>query len=236
MTITTYTKAVGFIVALALSGCAATSSSKSEPGQSLSSSGISPGEARAELVAGNKRFLDGGMEAHAWQQSSVIKTGTYGQSPSVGILACADSRIPVEIIFDQGVGDLFVVRVAGNIDTPQGNGTFEYGLKALGVHTIVVLGHTKCGAVVATIAGKPLPSNMGSLASGIQPALKGVLPAATDNPSQELITTCCEANVRYQMKKLRADSAVLRDAEKKGELVILGAMYDVDNGRVTFLD
>ena len=176
------------------------------------------------------------MEAHAWQQSSVIKTGTYGQSPSVGILACADSRIPVEIIFDQGVGDLFVVRVAGNIDTPQGNGTFEYGLKALGVHTIVVLGHTKCGAVVATMAGKPLPSNMGSLASGIEPALKGVLPAATETPSQELITTCCEANVRYQMKKLRGDSAVLREAEKKGELVILGAMYDVDSGRVTFLD
>ncbi|MEY4942807.1 MAG: hypothetical protein RL254_988, partial [Planctomycetota bacterium] len=76
-------------MALVLSGCAAT---KTAPQQSLSSSGISPNEARAELVAGNKRFLDGGMEAHAWQQSSVIKTGTYGQSPSVGILACADSR------------------------------------------------------------------------------------------------------------------------------------------------
>lgn len=236
MPINTYMKTAGFLVALTLCGCAATSSSQVSRSQSMGVSGIAPHAARSELEAGNKRFLDGGMEAHAWQQSSVIKTGTYGQSPSVGILSCADSRVPVELIFDQGVGDLFVVRVAGNIETTEGNGTFEYGLKALGMHTIVVLGHTKCGAVEATIKGKPLPSNMASLAAAIQPGLKGVLKAPTDTASFELVTTCCEANVRHQMQKLRTDSALLRDAEKAGELTILGAMYDVDTGHVRFMD
>jgi carbonic anhydrase len=129
-----------------------------------------------------------------------------------------------------------VVRVAGNVDTKEGNGTFEYGLKALGVHTIVVLGHTKCGAVEATITGKALPSNMSSLSAAIQPALKGALQSPTDTASFELIRACGEANVRYQMKKLRTDSTLLAEAEKKGELTIMGAMYDVDTGRVQFLD
>jgi carbonic anhydrase len=236
MAINTYFKAAGLLVALSLCGCAATSGSKAPASDALGGGGISPGQARAELEAGNARYLNGGMEAHAWQQSSVIRTGTYGQSPSVGVLACADSRIPVEIIFDQGVGDLFVVRVAGNVDTKEGNGTFEYGLKALGVHTIVVLGHTKCGAVEATITGKALPSNMSSLSAAIQPALKGALQSPTDTASFELIRACGEANVRYQMKKLRTDSTLLAEAEMKGELTIMGAMYDVDTGRVQFLD
>ena len=104
------------------------------------------------------------------------------------------------------------------------------------LYNCLVLGHTKCGAVEATITGKALPSNMSSLSAAIQPALKGALQSPTDTASFELIKACCEANVRYQMKKLRTDSKLLAEAEKKGELTIMGAMYDVDTGRVQFLD
>ncbi|MCX6934593.1 MAG: hypothetical protein NTZ01_00095 [Verrucomicrobia bacterium] len=116
---------------------------------SLSSSwaSILPAKARATLEAGNRRFAEGKAIAHGWQKGIVTKTGALGQTPSVAVLTCSDSRTPVELIFDMGVGDLFVCRNAGGFDTPEVNATFEYGVAALGVHTILVLGHTKCEAL-----------------------------------------------------------------------------------------
>ncbi len=182
--------------------------------------------AMSELVAGNDRFLDGGMHAHTWQAERVVETGEFGQAPSVGVLTCADSRTPPELIFDQGVGDLFVVRVAGNFVDDGGTGTFEYGVSALGVHTIVVLGHTKCGAVNATCDGKPLPGSMSAFTRAIQPAVAGVTG----------LTNASEANVRWQMKRLTDGSEILRTAVAKGELKIAGAIYEVDTGKVRFLN
>ena len=123
---------------------------------SLSWSEIKMEGAQTTLEKGNQRFAEGKAIAHAWQKGNVAKTGALGQAPSVAVLTCSDSRTPAELIFDMGVGDLFVCRNAGGFDTPEVNATFEYGVAALGVHTILVLGHTKCGAVTATLEGKPV--------------------------------------------------------------------------------
>lgn len=190
--------------------------------------GIPKGEAREALVQGNERFRSGGVEATSWQEERVVQTGTYGQSPSVGVLSCADSRVPVELVFDQGVGDLFVVRVAGNSESDTAAGTFEYGVVALGVHTILVLGHTKCGAVEAAFKEKDLPGNMGSFTKVIRPAL--------DKASPDDLDEAVEANVRWQAKQLLARSEILRQAIADGQLDMLMAVYDVETGQVRFID
>ncbi len=189
--------------------------------------------AQAVLEAGNRRFLDGKAVAHTWQREKVAKTGTEGQSPSIGVLTCADSRVPVEMIFDMGVGDLFVCRNAGGFDTPEVNATFEYGVAALGVHTILVLGHTQCGAVIATLDGKPLPGNMSRLTDALRPGIGAI----RRNLSKDAkVNAAVEAVVRFQMRALIDSSDLLAEARKQGKLRIIGGVYDVDTGRVEFLD
>jgi carbonic anhydrase len=190
--------------------------------------GIAKGEARAELMEGNGRFRNGDLQSHRWSDERVVKTGTFGQSPSVGVLSCADSRVPVELVFDQGVGDLFVVRVAGNSESDTAAGTFEYGVSALGVHTILVLGHTKCGAVEAAFKDMDLPGNMGSFTQVIRPAL--------DKASPDNLDAAVEANVRWQQKQLLARSEILRQAVADGKLDLLMGVYDVETGQVRFID
>ncbi len=195
--------------------------------------GIAPGAARAELKAGNERFLDGDARTHDWLHERIHETGTEGQVPSIGVLTCADSRTPPELIFDQGIGSLFVVRIAGNSQSDVAIGTFEYGIAALGVHTIVVLGHTKCGAVAAAVAGKPLPGMMTAFVAAITPALAGLPKGADGAPS----TSEAEiANCRWQAAQLTARSEILAKAKASGELTILCAIYDVETGEVRFLE
>lgn len=228
--------APSLVVALVVSistavGCATTpaaTSNATAPSKQTAPAGIAKGESLAALTAGNKRFVDGTSNAHTWQSERVVKTGEFGQTPSVGVLSCADSRVPVEMVFDQGVGELFVVRVAGNSESNTAAGTFEYGVAALGVHTILVLGHTKCGAVDAAVAGKPLPGNMGSFTEVITPALKG---KKFDN-----LTAAAEANVRWQSEQLLKRSEILRQAYEKGNLTMLRGIYDVETGVVRFID
>ncbi len=198
--------------------------------------GIKLGEAKQELLDGNARFLSGGMQAHSWQAERVIHTGEFGQSPSIGVLTCADSRTPPEIIFDCGVGDLFVVRMAGNVEDPATAGTFEYGYAALSMHTIVVMGHTKCGAVTASVEGKTLPGNMPAFMNAIVPALVGLAPPTLGANGKLDLTPASEANVRWQMKQLLGRSEMLTKAHSEGKLSLHGAMYDVDTGVVRFLD
>ena len=212
------------VAASVLGGC---QSAQTAPSSAAAPAGIAKGDALQELKAGNARFVQGTATAHTWQQERVVKTGEFGQTPSVGVLSCADSRVPVEMVFDQGVGDLFVVRVAGNSESDTAAGTFEYGVAALGVHTILVLGHTKCGAIDAAVAGKPLPGNMGSFTTVIAPALVG---KKFDS------LTAAEANVRWQAERLLARSEILRTAKKEGRLEILRGIYEVETGAVRFLD
>ena len=189
--------------------------------------------AQAALEAGNQRFLDGKGVAHTWQREKVAKTGAEGQSPSIGVLTCADSRMPVEMIFDMGVGDLLVCRNAGGFDTPEVNATFEYGVAALGVHTLLVLGHTRCGAVMATLEGKPLPGNMSRLTDALRPGIGAIRGNLTKDGK---VNAAVEAVVRFQMLALIDSSEILAEAQKEGTLRIIGGIYDVDTGRVEFLD
>ena len=170
---------------------------------------------------------------HDWRHERTVKTGTDGQTPSIGVLTCADSRTPPEMIFDQGIGSLFVVRIAGNFQNDVGVGTFEYGVAALGVHTIVVMGHTKCGAVGATVAGKELPGKMGAFVAAIKPALADA-PKGADGKTS---TADAEiANVRWQAGQLLKNSEILSKAKADGKLAVLCAIYDVETGAVRFLD
>lgn len=215
------------VAAALLAGCSTT------PTTSRSHDGIAAGTSRAELAAGNGRFLSGGMDAHSWHQERVVKTGTFGQSPSIGVLSCADSRVPPEVIFDQGVGDLFVVRIAGNFVNDAAVGSFEFGVQGLGVHTILVMGHTKCGAVNAAVTNAQLPGDMPVFTAAIRPAV-----AQFARPEGEKVDLLAaeEANVRWQMKQLLDRSEILRTAQANGSLTMLAAMYDVETGRVRFLD
>ena len=205
----------------------------------LTRASITQKNALEQLKVGNTRFITGTAVAHTWQREKVVKTGEYGQTPSIGILGCADSRIPVEMIFDMGVGDLFVVRDAGNFDSEEGSATFEYGAAVLGVHTILVLGHTKCGAVEATLAGKPVPGNIAFIAKALSKGIKKFIGMVKDNPknevTQEILNEAIEANVRYQMTELLNNSKLLGSLEKDGKLQILGGIYDVETGIVRFL-
>jgi carbonic anhydrase len=189
--------------------------------------------AQAALEAGNRRFLDGKAVAHTWQREKVVKTGDEGQSPSIGVLTCADSRVPVEMIFDMGVGDLFVCRNAGGFDTPEVNATFEYGVAALGVHTILVLGHTQCGAVIATLDGKPLPGNMSRLTDALRPGIGAIRGTLSKDAK---VNAAVQAVVRYQMRALIESSDLLAEAHKQDKLRIIGGVYDVATGRVGFLN
>ena len=201
-----------------------------------SSAGILPEKARATLEAGNKRFAEGKAIAHGWQQGIVTKTGALGQTPSVAVLTCSDSRTPAELIFDMGVGDLFVCRNAGGFDTPEVNATFEYGVAALGVHIILVLGHTKCGAVTATLAGTPVPGNISLLTKALEPGIAKVRQEHKDLSKEDQLNHAVEALTRYQMLELLKNSPLLQKAQADGKLQIMGAVYDVETGRVRFLD
>lgn len=198
-----------------------------------SPSGIPKGKALEELTAGNKRYLSGEVMPHSWIQERIEITGEIGQSPSVGVLSCADSRVPVEMIFDQSVGDLFVVRVAGNYQSPDAAGTFEFGVEALGVHTLLVLGHTKCGAVNAALDGANPPGNMPVFIRAIRPALEAHAGGVSAIKSQ---TEAVEINVRWQLQQLLARSEILRKAKEEGRIQILLGVYDVATGAVRFLN
>ena len=203
---------------------------------SLSWSEIKMVGAQGTLEKGNQRFAGGKSIAHAWQKGNVAKTGALGQAPSVAVLTCSDSRTPAELIFDMGVGDLFVCRNAGGFDTPEVNATFEYGVAALGVHTILVLGHTKCGAVTATLEGKPVPGNISLLTKALQPGIKKIHQEHSDLSKEHQLNHAVEALTRYQMLEVIQNSELLQKAKADGKLQVMGAVYDVETGRVRFLN
>jgi carbonic anhydrase len=187
---------------------------------------LTPDLAIAELLTGNKRF--------ATQKTSQPNRGSFrlrevakGQNPYAAILGCADSRVPAEIVFDQGLGDLFVVRVAGNVATPEEIGSLEYGTAVLGAKVILVLGHQKCGAVKAAIDNKPVPGQIGSILKHIK-----TLKVASTNDSGDLLKATTIANVKNQIAILKA-SPVITDLINSGKLKIIGGFYSLDTGVVT---
>lgn len=186
-------------------------------------------EALKELKQGNERFVKGKAARHN-QTLKRVKEVVAGQKPEAVILGCADSRVPPEVIFDEGIGDLFVVRVAGNISEPATTGSIEYAAEHLGVPLVVVLGHKKCGAVKATAeAHGPAEGNIGEIVKELQPALA----AAKANPGKHgLVDDAVYANADLVAKQLLTESPVLTHLVQAGKVKIVSAVYDLETGKV----
>jgi carbonic anhydrase len=185
-----------------------------------------PDRALNLLVEGNQRFVAQNLVSFHEDLDILKAHSEEHQEPFAAVLSCADSRVPVELIFDQSIGHLFVVRVAGNVATPDTIASLEYGAAVLGVKAILALGHTNCGAVKATIAGKAVPGQISTLYQYIHPAIAG---ANGD------LTTASRQNAALQASVLRDTSPVLGELVKEKKLAIRSAMYDVGNGKVTIL-
>lgn len=196
------------------------------PSFAWTQSTLSPDAALDELMNGNKRFSSGRPTAHEQDLALLRKNTIQKQEPFAAVLACADSRVPVELVFDQSIGRLFVTRVAGNVVTPEIIGSLEYGAAVLGTKVILVMGHSGCGAVKATIQGEDVPGQISSLFSHIQPAVKQAghdLEAAT------------KANAKIQAALLRDSSTVISGLLKEDKLKVEAAYYDLTTGKAELL-
>ena len=191
---------------------------------------ITSAAALNRLIEGNKRFTQNTYDKRDFQKQ-IVDT-SEGQFPFAAILSCIDSRVPVEIVFDQGIGDVFSARVAGNIINEDILGSLEYACKVAGSKLIVVLGHTKCGAVTAACKNVEL-GNITALLSKIKPAVNMLKVGNELTESQ--IEQVSVQNVKLSIENIRQESSILSDMEKEGQIEIVGAIYDVSNGRVEFL-
>ena len=195
-----------------------------------SSSVISADQALARLMEGNRRYSQHN-EQHPDETPARRKELESGQHPFAVILSCSDSRVPPELIFDQGLGDLFVIRVAGNIAADDDLASIEYAVEHLHTKLILVMGHEKCGAVSAAVEGGNAPGHLKSLISAIQPAVE-----ETRNLPGDKIHNCVIANARTVARQIRESEPVLRELIPKEEVKVVAAYYALDAGKVTLLD
>jgi carbonic anhydrase len=191
--------------------------------------GVGADEALARLVAGNMRFVEMKL-AHPDQDAGCRTNLSKAQQPFAIILGCSDSRVPPEVIFDQGLGDLFVVRVAGNVADDIGIASIEYAVEHLGSRLIVVLGHERCGAVTAAVKGGELPGHLPTLMTALKPAVDKSKGAAGDAVDNAML-----ANVELTAAQLRESKPLLAEMMEKGEIKIVGARYDLDTGAVELI-
>lgn len=193
-------------------------------------------EALQRLREGNARFVAGESEHDHADQARRTETARLGQHPIACVLACADSRVPVEIVFDCGIGDLFVVRVAGNVAGPHKTaGSVEYAVTQLGVPLVIVLGHSGCGAVEAAMDKQELGPPIQSLLQAIKPACAEARQLHPDADHDALLDAAVEANVRHQLQALRELAPGMLAGESAGDKQATGAIYDLASGAVRFL-
>lgn len=190
---------------------------------------LTPDQALQTLMDGNERFVKRKTKNSTNRDVTRVAAVSQNQYPFVSILSCADSRVPAEIIFDQGFGDLFMCRVAGNVASPEEIGSLEFGTAVLGSKVIMVMGHERCGAVTAAIKGGEFPGQIGSLIQAIQPALK-TASIRTNDQLEEAV----KANVSYQVKILKK-SPVISQLIEQNKLQVVGSYYDLDTGEVTVI-
>jgi carbonic anhydrase len=196
-----------------------------------------PDAVLAKLLDGNKRFMSGQTSLLTRRRPQDFAELAEGQAPSAVVVACADSRVAPELIFDQGVGDLFVVRVAGNVVTGAGpvvKGSIEYAVAELGCRLIVVIGHSRCGAVKAAIAhidaNDSLPGSIGGLVEVIKPAVRD----AAGKPGDKL-DNVIRSNVRKCVETIKGLDPILSEAARSGGLKVVGAVYELRTGKVDVL-
>ena len=202
---------------------------------------LSPKEALDHLKKGNRRFAEGKESLHSIADPKRRKALIEKQEPFAIILGCSDSRAPAEILFDHGLGDLFVIRVAGNIVAPSQIGSIEFAAERFGTSLVVVLGHSKCGAIHATLEELAQPrenrsSNLRSIVKRISPAVEPLLQTdLRDNPD-ELMRKAVRANVIASVENLQSGSPFLTELVEKDKLQIIGAEYSFDSGLVDFYE
>jgi carbonic anhydrase len=192
-------------------------------------SGLPADQAIARLLEGNRRFVRN-KEQHPDEGLARRKELEGGQHPFAVILSCADSRVPPELVFDQGLGDLFVIRVAGNIAADDELGSIEYAVEHLHTKLVLVLGHEKCGAVTAAVQGGDAPAHLKPLLSAIQPSVE----ETKDLPGDK-VHNCVLANARRVARQVRESEPVLREAVQKEGVRVVAADYALDSGVVTIL-
>jgi carbonic anhydrase len=232
------TFAIGLLsLALAVSASALAQTSADTAGKKAptvqtaeSQAAMTPASAVEKLKKGNARFVEKNMRSRDWLAKVPATAG--GQYPFAAILACMDSRTPIEIIFDQGIGDVFGIRIAGNVVNEDVLGSMEYATKVAGSKLLVVLGHTSCGAVKGSIDDAKL-GNLTGLLAKIRPAVSASGPGSSKDDAY--VTKVAQANVSQAMKEIREKSPTIKAQLDAGTVGLVGAMYDVSTGKVTFL-
>jgi carbonic anhydrase len=198
-------------------------------------------EALALLREGNRRFVaDMGNRASSPRGPRRMKLAA-GQEPFAAILGCSDSRVPVEIVFDQGLGDLFVIRVAGNIVAPSLIGSIEFAAEQFGTRLVVVLGHSRCGVIEATLEQLQRPKqyhsrNLRSIVDFVRPAVEHVLSTTSWGDPVALVHQAVRANIRASVRQLRHGSEIIEQLIRKDGLIVVGAEYSLETGVVDFFD
>jgi carbonic anhydrase len=202
---------------------------------------ISASEALERLREGNRRFVSD-VRGRAAVVTQARRTElAEGQEPFAIILGCSDSRVPAEIVFDQGLGDLFVIRVAGNIVASSQIGSVEFAAERFGSPVVVVLGHSRCGAVLATLEELMRPRekqsrNLRSIVDRIRPSVEGLLATELRHDSEALMRHAVRANIRASANQVRHGSEVLEELTQKGRVLVVGAEYSLETGVVDFFD
>ncbi len=202
---------------------------------------ISAQEALERLQAGNQRFVSGVQSLSTLSSRARRSDLVAGQAPFAIILGCSDSRVPAEIVFDQGLGDLFVIRVAGNIIAPSLVGSVEFAADKFGTRLVVVLGHSNCGAIQATLEELERPSahrspNLHSIVDRIRPSIQSLLETELKHNPDELFRQAVRANIRTSANHLRHGSRILEKLIAREGLLVVGAEYSLETGIVDFFD
>ena len=202
---------------------------------------ISAQEALDRLRAGNRRFVSGAQGNGLFESQTRRSELVAGQSPFAIILGCSDSRVPTELIFDQGLGDLFVIRVAGNIVAPSLIGSIEYAAEQFGTQLVVVLGHSMCGAVLTTLteleqAVQNRSPNLRSIVERIRPSVEGLLETHVQLDRDTLVNHAVRANIRASVNQLRNSSQILEELIQQDGLWVVGAEYFLETGEVDFFE
>jgi carbonic anhydrase len=202
---------------------------------------ISAREALERLREGNRRFVSGVQSRNALLSHTQRTALAAGQEPFAIILGCSDSRVPAEIVFDQGLGDLFVIRVAGNIVAPSQIGSVEFAAARFGTRLVVVLGHSRCGAILATLEELQQPTasqsrNLSSIVDRIRPSVEVLLNTGLKEDPEALVQHAVRANVGVSVGHLRHGSEILERLIQHDGLVVIGAEYSLQTGEVAFFD
>lgn len=202
---------------------------------------ISAQQALERLREGNRRFVSDERRGNVSAEQSRRRELVGGQAPMAIVLGCSDSRVPAEIIFDQGLGDLFVIRVAGNIVAPSLIGSVEFAAERFGTRLVVVLGHTECGAVLATLEDLERPAdnrspNLRSIVDRIRPSVEPLLESESGHGRDTLVRHAVRANIRASANQLRHGSSILERLVEQDGLLVVGAEYSLETGVVEFFD